>query len=142
MRRQPGFPGAGQDQVGAARVPGVLRAEAGVNAPQDDRDAGEICLDQGDGGGHAGVPVGHEGGDQDGVGPGQPGQAGAEVRLADPIAPETPGNIGEGRRGGDDLFGVAAGAAGAGPGVGHVQAVQEVDLGPLRPEPAGQVEQS
>ena len=70
-----------------------------------------------------------------------PGQAAPEIRLADAVASEAPGDVGEDRRGGDDLLGVAAGAAGAGPGVGHVQAVQEVDFRPLGPEPAGQIEQ-
>ena len=47
----------------------------------------------------------------------------------------------QGRRGGDDLLGVAAGAEGPGPDVGDIQAVQQMNLRALGPKPAGQIEQ-
>ncbi len=119
----------------------MVRAEAGVNTSQDHQCPGKAFLDQPDGRNNPGIPVSHEGGDQDGRGGRKQGQAGPEVRLLDAVAPETPGDIGKGRRGGNDLLGVAAGAEGTGAAVVHIQAIEEVDLRPQAPEPARQIEE-
>ena len=121
------FSRPGDHPVGAAVFLGVLRAQGGVDPPQDDGNVGEALPGQTDGRGHPRVPVGHEGGHQDGGGGGDPGQALPESRLADAVAPVAPGDPLKGRGRRDDFLGVAAGAERSGPGVGRAQAVQEVD---------------
>ncbi len=135
------FSRPGHHPVGAAVFLGVLRAQGGVDPSQDDGNAGEALPGQADGRGHPGVPVGHEGGHQDGGGGGDPGQALPESRLADAVAPVAPGDPRQGRGRRDDFLGVAPGAERSGPGVGRAQAIQEVDRIPLSPQPPRQIEQ-
>ena len=135
------FSRPGHHPVGAAVFPGVLRAQGGINPSQDDGDIGEVLPGQADGRGHPWVPVGHEGGHQDGGGGGDPGQALPESRLADAVAPIAPGDPLQGRGRRDDFLMVAPGAERPGPGVGRAQTIQEVDLIPLSPEPPRHIQQ-
>ena len=121
------FPRPGNHPVGAAVLFGVLPAQAGVDPSQDDRRPREVLPGQADGRGHPGVPVSHEGGHQDGRGPGDVGQTGPKRRFADAVTPVAPGDPRKGRGWRHDFLGVAAGAEGAGPGVGRVQAIQPMD---------------
>ena len=135
------FSRSGDHPVGAAVLLGVLRAQGGVDPPQDHGNLGKALPGQADGRGHPGVPVGHEGGHQDGRGGGDPGQARPEIRLTDAVAPVAPGDALKGRGRRDDLLGVAPGAERSGPGVGRAQAVQEVDRIPPGPKQPRQIEQ-
>ena len=135
------FARPGHYPVGAAVFSGVLRAQGGVDPSQDDGRVREALPGQTDGRGHPRVPVGHEGGHQDGGGGGDPGQALPESRLADAVAPVAPGDPFKGRGRRHDFLGVAAGAERSGPGVGRAQAIQEVDRIPPGPQPPRQIEQ-
>ncbi len=135
------FSRPGHHPVGAAVFLGVFRAQGGVDPSQDNGHVGEALPGQANGRSHPGVPVGHEGGHQDGGGGGDPGQALPESRLADAVAPVAPGDPLQGRGRRDDFLGVAPGAERPGPGMGRAQTIQEVDLIPLGPQPPRQIEQ-